>query len=343
MDNQYEFYQKVEKKKWVKKLIFLLVIIFIIFPITFFFAFFFITDPTENFPTQKYFDIKQGMTVKEIGEYLEKEEVIKSALVFNILNKFYDWKNDEYKGPRAGKYSFKNKLDIFEVHEKLIKGESGIKDLRITIIEGEANFVIAKKFSKKFKNITEEDFLEKAKDDEGYLYPDTYFFSPFSNTDFVIKRMKENFYKKNKDIIDKIKKSDKSLSKLLIMASIIEKEAGIASLEKRKEVSGILWNRIRIGKPLQVDVVFPYIFKEHLPRILHKHLKVKSPYNLYLNKGLPPTAISNPTTKSLEAALYYTNTKNLFFLVGLDGKFYYAKTYAQHLVNKKKYLDNYKK
>jgi UPF0755 protein len=77
--------------------------------------------------------------------------------------------------------------------------------------------------------------------------------------------------------------------------------------------------------------------------VRYSHLKVDSPYNTYKNKGLPPTPIANPSVKTLEAALYPNTTDKLFYLTGLDGKFYYAKTYAQHLVNKKKYIDNYKK
>lgn len=345
MDNQYKFHQAVEKKKWIKKIVFLLVILFIICPITFFFTLFFISGPTNDFPTQKYFDIQKGMTVKEIGSFLEKEKIIKSALVFNWYNKVKELGGRYSSGPKAGKYIFKKELDVFEVHYRLRRGDSGIDPVRITLFEGLNNFEIANIIdeSKKIVGFNKDKFLELASKDEGFLYPDTYDFLPFDTEEMIIEEMKDNFNKKTDEIVKKIKNSDKSLDKMMVMASLIEEEAGNALTWDKKEVSGVLWNRVRKGMLLQVDAVFSYIQKSHIPRVRYSHLKVDSPYNTYKNKGLPPTPIANPSVKTLEAALYPNTTDKLFYLTGLDGKFYYAKTYAQHLVNKKKYIDNYKK
>lgn len=344
-ENQHKFYQKVEKKKLVKIFILLLVLIFIIFPITFFFAFFFILGPTNNFPVGEYFDIEQGMTIKEIGKYLENEGIIKSALVFNIHNKIQHWKDENFSGSQAGKYLFKKELDVFEIYSRLRNGESGIDPVVITFYEGLNNFEIATiiEKSKKIVDFDKEKFLELAQEDEGFLYPDTYEFLPFDTEGMIINEMKENFDKKTKKIIGKIKNSERSLDEIMIMASLIEEEAGIALKWDKKEVSGILWNRIRVGMLLQVDAVFSYIQKSHIFKTKYSHLKIDSPYNTYKNKGLPPTPITNPSIKTLEAALYPNITDKLFYLTGLDGKFYYAKTYNQHLVNKRKYIDNYKK
>ena len=343
MDNQYQFHQKVEKKKWLKKFVFLMVFIFIIVPITSFFAFFFISGPAPDFPTEEYFDIEQGMTVKQIGKFLETEGIIKSAFVFDIYNKIQSIRFEYFTGPQAGKYFFKKELDVFEVYYRLLNGESGIEPVKITFYEGLNNFEIANIFEKSNKIIDfdKEKFLILAKDHEGFLYPDTYEFLPFDTEQMIIDEMKSNFTLKTSKIMKKIENSDKSLDKILTMASLIEEEAGNASTWDKKEVSGILWNRIRKGMLLQVDAVFSYINKSHISKTKFSHLKVESPYNTYKYKGLPPTPIANPSIKTLEAALYPNTSDKLFYLTGLDGKFYYAKTYNQHLANKRKYIDNY--
>lgn len=338
-ENQYRFHQKVEKKKWFKKFIFLLVIIFIIFLL---FLFFILSRPADNFPVKEYFDIQQGMTVDEIGKLLEKKGIIKSALVFNIRNRFESWKDESFSGPQAGKYFFEKEFDFFDIYSLLIKGESGIDPVKITFYEGLNNFEIAQiiEKSEKIINFDKEKFLEIAKNDEGFLYPDTYEFLPYDTEEMIINEMKDNFNTKTENLRRNIKNSDNSLDEIIIMASLIEEEAGNASKWDNKEVSGILWNRIERGMLLQVDAVFSYIEKKHISRTKYSHLEVYSPYNTYKNKGLPPTPIANPSVKTLEAAFYPNKTDKLFYLTGLDGKFYYAKTYNQHLVNKKKYIDN---
>ena len=316
MKPEHNFHHKVVKRKWVKKVILLLVIIFIIFPLTIFFAFFFVAKPTDNFPVNKYFDIKKGMSVSEVSNFLEREGYIQSALAFNLLDRWEKY-NGKVSGPQAGKYIFKKKYDIFDIYGRLNKGVSGIDPVKITFYEGISNYEISEIIEKsgKMKDFDKERFLEVAKNDEGFLYPDTYEFLPFDTEEMMISEMKENFNLKNKKYLKEIQRTNKSLEKIIKMASIIEKEAGISSLEKKRIVAGILWNRIKKGKPLEVDTVFPYIFREKIPRTFFSHTKVDSPYNLYKYKGLPPTAISNPNI-----GLYIRRTKpnrnKLYFLFG---------------------------
>jgi UPF0755 protein len=215
----------------VKKIIVLLVILFIIFPLTLFFTFFFISGPTKEFPVGKYFDIKSGMTVSSIGKFLEKEKIIKSATVFGIYHKFKSLGENNFSGPKAGKYLFKKKLDVFEIYSRLKNGESGIDPIKITFLEGMNNFEVATIIdeSKKIIDFDKEKFLEISKNNEGYLYPDTYEFLPFDTEEMIMLEMRENFDKKTKKVIKEIKNSNKSLDKIMIMASLIEEEAGNAS------------------------------------------------------------------------------------------------------------------
>ncbi len=343
--NELDYHEHVQRSRWLKKALALAVIIFLIIPLTVFFAYFFVSGPAENFKVGEVFEIREGMNVSEIADFLEKEGYIKSASVFKLYDRWERFRGGDESGIKAGRYTFKNEEDIFGVYRRLKNGISGIEDVKVRIMEGDPNFLIAETFekNKKFKNFSKERFLELAKNKEGYLYPDTYSFSPYVSEETIIKTMEDNFYKKAGKIVDRIEKSNKSLNKIITMASLIEKEAGNAPRSVKKRVSGVLWRRIELGMPLQVDAVFDYIYQKHLSRILFSHLKVDSPYNTYQNKGLPPGPIGNPSISAIEAAMYPTPTKDLFYITGKDGKFYFSRTSAGHYDNISKYRTNYKK
>lgn len=120
------------------------------------------------------------------------------------------------------------------------------------------------------------------------------------------------------------------------MASLIEREA--KTDEDRKTIAGILWNRIDLKMPLQVDAVFGYIKGIDTYHPTSEDLSIESPYNTYLHAGLPPTPISNPGLESLHAAATPTKTDYLYYLTGKDGVMHYAKTFEEHKANRAKYL-----
>ena len=136
---------------------------------------------------------------------------------------------------------------------------------------------------------------------------------------------------------DAIKKSGRTQDEILTMASILEKEA--SKIKDRQQIAGVLWHRIDVGMPLQVDAVFPYIIGKNTFELTREDLAVDSPYNTYKYKGLPPGPIGNPGLDSILAAATPIKSKYVFFLSDKQGNFHYAVTYAQHLVNKAKYLD----
>ena len=193
---------------------------------------------------------------------------------------------------------------------------------------------MSKLFSENFYNITEEEFIEKALPSEGYLFPDTYYFPENARAEEVIQKLKLTFDEKiaeNKEILS----SEKTLKDIVIMASIIEKEATKDSMQ---EVSDILWHRIDINMPLQVDAGFVYERDKHTFELSLEDLQTDSPYNTYVRYGLTPTPISNPGIQALKAAAFPRKTENLYFLTGYDGEMYYAQTLKQHEANKDKYL-----
>jgi UPF0755 protein len=223
---------------------------------------------------------------------------------------------------------------MFEVLRRISKGEYGIEVKRITVIEGLTTSEMAELFSKEFYNISKEDFIEKALPYEGYLFPDTYYFVENITSEEIISKMRTTFDEKiaeEKDILT----SKKSLKDIVIMASIIEKEATYDSMQ---EVSNILWHRIDIDMPLQVDAGFVYERGKHTFELSLEDLRTDSPYNTYVRYGLTPTPIANPGIQALRAAAFPETTKNLYFLTGDDGEMYYAQTLKEHEANKEKYF-----
>ena len=127
------------------------------------------------------------------------------------------------------------------------------------------------------------------------------------------------------------------LKDIIIMASLVELEA--RTTESRKIIAGILWKRLSLGMPLQVDSVFLYINGKNTYELTTMDLKIKSPYNTYLYKGLPRGPIGNPGLDALQSTVDPTKTKYLYFLSSHDGAMHYAKTFEEHKRNREKYLN----
>ena len=184
---------------------------------------------------------------------------------------------------------------------------------------------------------------------QGFLYPDTYRFfksitdrtliTPKEASEVVIKKMLQNFENKlPKDAENLAQQHKLSLYEAIILASIVEKEANNFPNEKAT-IAGIFLNRLKIGMPLQSDATVNYATgkSEASPSLVD--LEVNSPYNTYKHKGLPPTPISNPSVKSIEAVLNPADTEYLYYLHDQKtGQPYYAKTHEEHVQNKFKYL-----
>lgn len=257
----------------------------------------------------------------------------------------------------------KNLSSIFDVFYKktepkiIYKAEETIK-----ILEGWTNQDIAQYFSNRGKwsetdvlnvinsasstksFIKQFNFLDHIitpKTLEGYLFPDTYRIFASSTVDDLAIKMLNNFdHKLTAQMRMDIKKQGRTISEIVIMASIIEKEAPFHGQDNSdaKIVAGIFWNRIQNGQALQSDATLSYIFKDKKSSHEGEELNNPSLYNTYKYRGLPPGPICNPGLLALEAAVYPMDTNYNYFLTASDGNIYYAKTFAEHLKNKYKYL-----
>ncbi len=289
-----------------------------------------LTSAPLSFHDDSIITVSKGDSVKVIAHKLKENKIIQSETFFTNVVIFFNLDNKIV----AGDYSFKKEPTLFQVLRRISTGDYGIEVKRITLIEGLTIAEMAQQFSAEFYNISEEDFKEKATSYEGYLFPDTYYFTENISSEDVIVKMRTTFDEKiaqQKDILN----SKKPLKDIVIMASIIEKEATAESMQL---VSNILWHRIDINMPLQVDASFVYERNKHTFELSLDDLATDSPYNTYIRYGLTPTAISNPGIQALRAAAFPEPTQYLYFLTGYDGEMYYAKTLKEHDANREKYL-----
>lgn len=301
-----------------------------VFPI-FLFYFIFIAPPMY-FPVGAVITIDEGSSLTKIATSLKEQNVIKSTFVFKSLVRIMS-----DNGVMAGDYFFGKDYSVVRIAWKTIRGECGITPTRVVIIEGFTIFDIADTLKKIFPKFNIEKFIKLAEEEEGYLFPDTYYFLPNVTPEGVIKTMRENFDLRIEEISLEIEECGKSLEDIVVMASLLEKEA--RTLKSKQKIAGILWKRIDIDMPLQVDAVFPYIIGKNTYEVSLEDLKVESPYNTYVNKGLPIGPIANPSIYSLLAATTPIESDYLFYLSDRAGNMYYAKDFEEHKKNKRLYMD----
>lgn len=163
---------------------------------------------------------------------------------------------------------------------------------------------------------------------EGYLYPDTYMISVEESEHQIIDKMLKAFEEKALPLYD-ASGSEKSLDEILIMASVIEREA--ANDEERPQVASVFYNRLKIGMKLESCATVQYILKERKKVLSNQETAIDSPYNTYKYEGLPVGPIAAPGHASIQAALYPAETEYLYFLATADGsKNLFSKTFQEH-------------
>ena len=128
----------------------------------------------------------------------------------------------------------------------------------------------------------------------------------------------------------------RSLPEIVTVASLVERE-GKAD-DERPLIASVIYNRLRIGMPLEVDASIEYVFPEHHDVITKRDLEIDSPYNTYRHTGLPPTPIANPGKPSLDAAFRPAVSDYLYYVAKGDGRHAFAKTLAEHDANVARYL-----
>ncbi len=171
---------------------------------------------------------------------------------------------------------------------------------------------------------------------EGFLYPETYKFTYGLEARQIVRTLVRQFQKTVPDsLFDVAAQKGWSIINVLTLASIIEGEAMID--EEMPIISSVYHNRLKKGMLLQADPTIQYIITDGPRRLLRRDLKIDSPYNTYLYKGLPPGPISNPGIKAIRAAVYPAQTAYLYFVANGDGTHTFSRSFNQHLQAKKRF------
>ncbi len=299
--------------------------------VTVFFVIFF-SVPPSNFPKSEIVSIKSGTYLSAAADLLASNNIIKSRFLFKVSVILISG----HRQVRAGDYLFDSPQSVLRIAHRTANGMQGLPTIKVTFYEGMTVKDITAILKKKIPNFDHKTFSLLAMPYEGYLFPDTYYFYENTTPDQVIDTLRKNFNQQIKTVLLSIQMIGKPIEDVIKMASIVEKEA--TSSVDRKIIAGILWKRIEIDMPLQVDPPFYYILGKDSSQITKADLAADSPYNLYKHKGLPPTPIDNPGLSAIKDTINYTKTNNLFFLSDKNGNMHYAPTHDGHLVNKDKYI-----
>lgn len=280
-------------------------------------------------------EILKGSHVREVAETLRARGIIHSPLAFIIAVKL--------KGVtiKAGTFD----LDPSQPLEKIVDELSSIRlsEIRITFPEGWRVEQIAERLFEAQLIDHVDQFIDQAKNHEGYLFPDTYQFSLPVGASVIVDRMRENFQSRTRGL--SLTRDD------VILASIIEREA--KRDEDRPKMAGVFKNRLSKGMMLEADPTVQYALDTSVFTKLSEAQKTnyqfwgsitldqaktfESPYNTYRKDGLPPAPIANPGLKSLEATVHPTAHDYYYFFNVSDGTTIYSKTVDEHNANKKKY------
>lgn len=275
--------------------------------------------------------IGKGMSIFDIATTLWENGAIEYPDMFTAVT-LATGKNKKLK---AGEYNFQPGLTVNAVINKMVKGEVVIHS--VTIPEGLTKH-------QALKIINEDKVLvgdATVKFQEGDLLPETYYFSRGYTKNEMLERM---ISERRKTIFELWQKRAADLpyttpQEALVMASIVEKETSLDN--ERAHVAGVFTNRLNMGMPLQSDPTVAYTVSKQtgeMDRALTRDdLKKPSPYNTYLNKGLPPAPICNPGRESIEATINPMSTKDLYFVASGNGGHLFAQTLDQHNKNVREY------
>lgn len=275
--------------------------------------------PVSSQSEPRPFVINQGDGLKTISLRLYKNKFTKNQYSFFV----FAYLSNQSKNIKAGSFQLNNSDNLSQILAKLTTG--GSKDFWLKIIPGSRVEELSSKFT-------------FTPDLEGYLFPDSYLVPDYFTQTEVIALIKQNFDNK----IASLNINQNNLQSVITLASLLEREA--KTKVDRQMVAGIINNRLKINMALQIDASVQYArdSKTHpakywLP-LASSDLKIISPFNTYLNPGLPPSPICNPSLDSIFAAQNPTPSGYLFYIHGTNGTMYFAKTLTEHNDNVAKYL-----
>lgn len=294
--------------------------------------------------------IKKGTTTEKTLDLLKEKNIITSKFLVKLYLKLTN--ND--KRIKTGRFRVRSGLhDLYAIREFLDAEDLGVK---FRVLEGMDLREIAS-LAKRLIGIDSVEFLNTAKDSgfirelfrnyfpevtpppnrslEGYLYPDTYYFSEGTSSKRVISTIFARAVKVLRPLLPLIDSSGLTLHEVLTLSSIVEKEAVLE--RERPIIASVFLNRLRERWPLEACATIQYILPKRKGNLTYEDLRIKSPYNTYIHKGLPPGPIGSPRLSSIMAVLRPANTDYYYFVAKGDNSHYFSKTFEEHVRAKRFY------
>lgn len=290
-----------------------------------------------------FIEIKKGTSFNEVAEILKKKKLIDSVFYFKLLA----WLKGASTKIQSGEYAFSKEMGLRKILNILVKGQTYLH--KITFPEGYNLYEIAEELEKKFF-LKKEDFIslcykteliyellgEKVNSLEGYLFPETYLIPRPVKAEALIRQMVQNFFTAYRSFGKKnvvVNKKSLSRQKLVTLASIVEKETGLA--EERALIAGVFYNRLKKGMRLESDPTILYGMMREAGALVplnirKKDILRKTPYNTYRIPGFPVGPISNPGKEALRAVFEPEKSSYFYFVSRNDGSHVFSKTYKEH-------------
>jgi UPF0755 protein len=282
--------------------------------------------------------IARGSTFDEIARQLAESGVIGNVLTFRALARM----RSQDAAVRAGEYRFDPQRTQNEVLQALVTGGAQVATW-VTIPEGFTGAQIADRlhaegvgdagqFAREFLGRSIIVDGTRTKNLEGYLFPSTYLVPLDAGPGQVADMLMGEFFKELPgDAERRARALHITIPQAVTVASLVEREA--KSESDRPQIAAVIYNRLRLGMPLQVDAAIEYALPRHKTALSFADLKLDSPYNTYTHAGLPPTPIANPGRPSLEAALHPSKSEYLYYVYCGNGRPVFSRTLAEHQAN----------
>ncbi len=299
-------------------------------------------------------EIPKGIGTEKIAGILKQRGLIENELFFRVLAKLngYDAKF------QSGTFKLDTAMDEYRIMEILMKDGEKRQTVKFTIPEGYTILQIAKKMVELGICKTSDEFVQACNDIfkynyeflkdipernlrlQGYLFPDTYeIYADAKVTEVIDKMLKRFDAIYNEEFRTRTSALGYSIDQVVNMAAIIEKEVRVP--EERRIVASVINNRLKIDMPLQMCSTVMYVLNKSYPQLTIEDTKIESPYNTYINRGLPAGPIANPGKASLEAVLYPDETDYIYFVLKNieTGEHFFSRTLDEHNAAKAEYKD----
>ena len=283
-----------------------------------------------------FFDVPTGSNSRALARMLKRDKLIRSELAFRILAR--------YRGTdrrlHAGIYLLKDNMALWDILNAFEKGDVFFvswtvpEGLTVSAIAGlweESGFGTAKAFREAAESprLLKRSGIPENASVEGYLFPNTYYFAKGATAEKVVEMMLDEFKKQWIEAFDtEANDLGRTQHEIVTLASIIEKEG--QSKSEKPRIASVFHNRLKRGWRLQADPTVLYALGNPERLLTKADLRVDSPYNTYVYKGLPPGPIASPGIDSIIAALRPEKTNYLYFVAIGDGKHHFSKTLSEH-------------